>query len=98
MPLAKIGVLFSYATGSVVGIVIDIFKTLDVKLARGLYGFLNPGDVFLSDRACCSYADICFLKNQDCDAVIRLNKSRKQQIKKGRRIGPCDQLVTWALS
>ncbi|MDJ0578278.1 MAG: transposase [Xenococcaceae cyanobacterium MO_234.B1] len=45
--------------------------------------------------ACCSYADICFLKKQDCDAVIRLHKSRKQQLKKGKRIGPCDQLVTW---
>ncbi len=94
-PLAKLGVLFSIATGAVVDIVIDIYRTHDVKLARSLYGFLNPGDVFLSDRACCSYADICFIQNQNCDAVIRLHKSRKQQLKKGKRIGPCDQLVTW---
>ena len=94
-PLAKLGGLFSIATGAVVDIVIDVYRTHDVKLARSLYGFLNPGDVFLSDRACCSYADICFLKNQDCDAVIRLHKSRKQQLKKGKRIGPCDQLLTW---
>ncbi len=95
-PLAKLGVLFSIATGAVVDIVIDIYRTHDVKLARCLYHFLNPGDVFLSDRACCSYADICFLKNQDCDAVVRLHKSRKQQLKKGKRIGSCDRLVTWA--
>ena len=75
-------------------IVIDVYRTHDVKLARGLYGFLNPGDVFLSDRACCSYADIYFINNQNCDAVIRLHKSRKQQMKKGKRIGPCDQLLT----
>ena len=95
-PLAKLGVLFSIATGAVIDLVIDVYRTHDVKLARSLYQFLNPGDVFLSDRACCSYADICFLKNQDCDAVIRLHKSRKQQLKKGKRIGSCDQLVTWA--
>ncbi|MGK7949206.1 MAG: IS4 family transposase [Xenococcaceae cyanobacterium] len=95
-PLAKIGVLFSIATGAVIDIVIDVYRTHDVKLARNLYGFLNPRDVFLSDRACCSYADICFVKNQDCDAVIRLHQSRKQQLRKGKRIGDCDSLVTWS--
>ncbi len=55
-PLAKIGVLFSLATGSVVEVVIDVFKTHDVKLARRLSEFLEAGNIFLSDRACCSYA------------------------------------------
>ena len=94
-PLAKIGVLFSLATGSVVEVVIDVFKTHDVKLARRLYEFLEAGDIFLSDRACCSYADIHFITNRDADAVIRLHQSRKQQMKKGRRIGPNDRLVIW---
>ena len=44
-PLAKIGVLFSYATGSVVGTVIDIFKTHDIKLARQLTDYLDAGDI-----------------------------------------------------
>ncbi len=94
-PLAKIGVLFSLATGSVVEVVIDVFKTHDVKLARRLYEFLEARDIFLSDRACCSYADIHFITNRDADAVIRLHQSRKQQMKKGRRIGPNDRLVIW---
>ena len=50
-PLAKIGVLFSYATGAVVGITIDIFKTHDLNLARQLTKYLESGDILLGDRA-----------------------------------------------
>ena len=56
-PLAKIGVLFSYATGAVVGIAIDVFKTHDIKLARQLTEYLDPGNVLLGDRAFCSYTE-----------------------------------------
>ena len=48
-PLAKIGVLFSYATGAVVGIVVDVFKTHDINLARQLTPYLDPGDILLGD-------------------------------------------------
>ena len=52
-PLAKLGVLFSLQTGAAIAIIIEVFKTHDVKLARRLYDCLEPGDIFLSDRACC---------------------------------------------
>ena len=52
-PLAKIGVLFSITTGAALALVIDVFRTHDVKLARRLYQYLNPGDVLLGDRAFC---------------------------------------------
>jgi hypothetical protein len=94
-PLAKQGVLFCLQTGAVLATVIEGFRTHDVKLARQLYEDLEEGDVFVSDRACCSYADFYFLQQRKCDAVIRLHKSRKQQMKKGKRIGANDQLVTW---
>ena len=55
-PLAKLGVLFSLQTGAAIAVIIEVFKIHDVKLARQLYDELDPGDVFLSDRACCSYA------------------------------------------
>ncbi len=95
-PLAKLGVLFSLKTGAAMAVIIEVFKTHDVKLARKLYEKLAPGDIFLSDRACCSYADIYFLQQRQCDAVIRLHKSRKQPRRKGKRIGPNDHIVTWS--
>ena len=36
-----------------IALVIDVFSTHDVKLARKLYQHLNPGDVLLGDRAFC---------------------------------------------
>lgn len=50
-PIAKIGVLFSLATGTAVALVIDVLNTHDIKLARKLFKFLNKGDVLLGDRA-----------------------------------------------
>ncbi|MGK7887446.1 MAG: IS4 family transposase, partial [Crocosphaera sp.] len=108
-PLAKIGVLFSYATGSVVGIVIDIFKTHDIKLARKLSDYLDPGDILLGDRAFCSYIDIYSWKNKGIDSVMRLHQGRLQKgkkrekytvsppfkKKKKRRKCPHDRLILW---
>lgn len=48
--LAKIGTLFSIATGAAIALVIDVFNTHDVKIARRLYEFQNPGDVLLGDN------------------------------------------------
>ena len=50
-PLAKIGVLFSYSTGAVMGIAINIFKRHDLNLARELTPYLDSGDILLGDRA-----------------------------------------------
>ena len=61
---SKIMVLFSITTGAAIGIVIDVFKTHDIKLARQLYKFLNPGDIALGDRAFCAYSDIYFLQSR----------------------------------
>jgi hypothetical protein len=62
-PIAKIGVIFSLATGGVVAFFgIDVLNTHDIKLARKLYQFLKPLDIFLGDRAFCAYADLVGIK------------------------------------
>lgn len=87
-PLAKIGVLFSIATGAAIALVIDVFNTHDVKLARRLYQFLDRGDVLLGDRAFCSYADLAFIKNHGCDAVFRKHQGRSSADEKGQADWP----------
>lgn len=84
-PLAKIGALFSLATGAAVALVIQRKDTHDLKLARIIYQFLSPGDVLLGDCAFCSYADMFFIQNHACDAVFRLSPTRKHEIERGRR-------------
>jgi len=83
-PLAKIGALFSLATGAAVALVINRKDTHDIQLARQMYQFLNPGDVLLGDCAFCSYADLFFIHKHSCDAVFRLSPTRKHKIEPGR--------------
>ena len=66
-------------------LVINVVNTHDIKLARMIYQFLNPGDVLLGDCAFCSYADMFFIQNHDCDAVFRLSQTRKNEIERGKR-------------
>ncbi|MHC5779008.1 IS4 family transposase [Nostoc sp.] len=94
-PIAKIGVIFSLATGAAVALCIDVLNTHDIKLARQLYQFLNPLDILLGDRAFCAYADLVAIKKINCDAVFRKHRARKTSMLKGKIIGDCDKLVTW---
>ncbi|MBN3926209.1 IS4 family transposase [Nostoc sp. NMS4] len=94
-PIAKIGVIFSLATGAAVALCIDVLNTHDIKLARQLYQFLNPLDILLGDRAFCAYADMVAIKKINCDAVFRKHQARKTSMRKGKIIGDCDKLVTW---
>ncbi|WP_347242656.1 IS4 family transposase [Nostoc sp. FACHB-888] len=94
-PIAKIGVIFSLATGAAVALVIDVLNIHDIKLARRLYQFLNPLDILLGDRAFCAYADMVTIKNLNCDAVFRKHQARTTSMRKGKIVGDCDKLVTW---
>ncbi len=94
-PIAKIGVIFSLATGAAIALCIDVLNTHDIKLARRLYSFLKPNDVLLGDRAFCAYADIVAISKLGCDAVFRKHQSRTTTIRKGKIVGDCDKLVTW---
>ncbi|OYD86555.1 IS4 family transposase [Nostoc sp. 'Peltigera membranacea cyanobiont' 213] len=94
-PIAKIGVIFSLATGAAVALCIDVLNTHDIKLARNLYSFLKPNDVLVGDRAFCAYADMFTIKNINCDAVFRKHQSRTTAMRKGKIVGDCDKLVTW---
>lgn len=94
-PIAKIGVIFSLATGAAIAICIDVLNTHDIKLARNLYQFLNPLDILLGDRAFCAYVDLISIKNLNCDAVFRKHQARKTTMRKGKIIGSSDKLVTW---
>ena len=60
-----------------------------------MYDYLKPLDVLLGDRAICSYTDVNQVKNRGADVVFRKHQARKNQMKKGKRIGPNDKLVIW---
>ena len=94
-PIAKIGVLFSLATGAAIALAVEVLNTHDIQLARKLYKFLSKGDVLLGDRAFCAYADLILIQNLCCDALFRKHQSRKTSMRKGKIVGASDKLVTW---
>lgn len=94
-PSAKIGVLFSLATGAAIALAIDVINTHDIQLARNLYKFLQIKDVLLGDRAFCAYADLISITSLGCDAVFRKHQSRKTSMRKGKIVGDCDKFVIW---
>lgn len=96
-PIAKIGALFSIATGAAVALIMNVLNTADVKLARQLYQFLNPGDVLLGDCAFCSYADIFFVQNHASDVVVRMPQTRKNEVKRSDRkpLSSYDRIEVW---
>ena len=94
-PIAKIGVLFSLATGAAAALCVDVLNTHDIKLARQLYQFLKPLDILIGDRAFCAYADIVAIKNLNCDVVFRKHQARTTSMRQGKIVGDCDKLVTW---
>lgn len=73
----------------------SVFFSFDIKLARKLYSFLQPNDVFLGDRAFCAYADLVSITKLGCDVIFRKHQSRTTTIRKGKIVGDCDKLVTW---
>lgn len=94
-PIASICVIFSLITGAATALAIDKLNTNDIKLARRIYQFLKPLDVLLGDSAFCSYADIFWIYNNGCDAVVRKHNGRCQKLKGGDLIGKNDKILTW---
>jgi IS4 transposase len=65
------------------------------KLFRKLFAFFRPEDIALTDRGFCSYTHIALLRRAAVDTVMRLHQVRPRDLRKGKRLGPNDRLVTW---
>jgi hypothetical protein len=95
-PVAKLVGVFSLASGALLEQAVDHLHVHDSQLFRSLWGNLEPGDIVLADRAFCSYGALASLLRRGVDTVSRLHQMRKVDLRRGRRLGPGDQLVTWS--
>src|SRR3989304_3456983 len=71
-PVARIVVLFCWATGAILDVVIGSLHAAELPLFRKLWHHLQPGDVALTDRAYCSYVDLVRLRARGVFCVSRL--------------------------
>ncbi|MDY3563049.1 IS4 family transposase [Gemmata sp. JC673] len=93
-PLIRVAVLLGFATGALVGAAIGPGKGKEageMALLRELLDRFQPGDVFVADRAYCSYWLLAALQARGVDVAIRLHQSRHDDF----GTGVDDHVVTW---
>ena len=95
-PVAKLVGVFSLASGALLEQAVDHLHVHDSQLLRTLWSQFEEGDIVLADRAFCSYGAMASLMRRGVDMVCRLHQMRKVDWRRGRRLGPGDQLVTWS--
>jgi hypothetical protein len=97
-PIARILVIFSLATGTVLDAAIGRYQgkqTGENSLFRKLYDALDEGDIVLADRYFSGWSDIALLQQRGIDAVVRKHQQRRTDFRTGERLGKDDHLIFW---
>ncbi len=94
-PLVRLVVLFSLASGALLGFDTGPYLQSELSLATGLWALLEAGDVLLGDRNFSSYRVLAAVVARQADAVCRLHASRRADLRFGQRCGPLDRQVIW---
>ncbi len=98
-PLARLGVLFSLAVGTVLELGIRRWAgkfQSELAMLRDMIPSLQKGEVLLTDRYLCSHMEIALLQQRGVDFVGQMHARRKVDFRRGRRLGPCDHVVEWS--
>ncbi len=82
-PTAQLVGLFCLATGRLVRFALASWKAHEIPLARQLLGWIEKGEVVLTDRGFCGWGLIALLQNKGADVVMRVHQARRL---KGRRM------------
>ena len=97
-PLAMLVALISLSTGAVLRWATGPCRgkgTGEQALFRTLMPHLSKGDIILVDRYHCTFFTVAMLAEHGVDILTRQHQRRLSDFRKGRRLGPRDQLVTW---
>ena len=97
-PIARIVVLLSLATGSVIDAAIGASKgklTGEHAMLRSLHGRLKRGAILLADAYYSSFDEVMALKQMGVDVVMRQTANRPTDFRQGTRLGHEDHLIEW---
>src|SRR5213593_1984123 len=94
-PLVRRVVMFSLASGALLGFETGPYLQSELALATGLWALLVPGDGLLADRNCSCYRVRAGVVARQADAVCRLHASRRADLRFGHRGGRLDRQVVW---
>jgi hypothetical protein len=94
-PLIKLLGVFSLSTGALLDYAKGNKHQSELRLLKGLLDQFKRGDLALADRGFCSYVLVALLLARHVFSVLRLHHSRPCDLRKGRRLGKNDRLLTW---
>lgn len=91
----RIVVYFAFSSGIILDVAKSALNVREITLSRSLWDMLKSGDVLLTDRGFCSYADIYYLSARNVDCVMRSHQRRSTGVKKVKQRSSADRLVHW---
>jgi hypothetical protein len=94
-PVAKVVAMFCWASGAVLEAAIGPHWRSELALWHSLWHLFARGDILVADRFYCTFADMAGLLERGCDTIVRLHHKRPHDLRRGRRLGPNDRLMTW---
>jgi hypothetical protein len=97
-PIARILVIFSLATGTVLEAAIGKYQgkqTGENSLFRKLYDALDEGDIILADRYFSGWSDVALPLERGIDIVVRKHQARRTDFRTGQRLGKDDHMIFW---
>lgn len=94
-PLARIVSLISLSTGAVLDAAIGAYVKSEQWLLESMRGALGSGTVLVGDSLYGSYASLALFVAQGVDLITRPYGTRDFDLRRGRRLGHGDRLVTW---
>ena len=98
-PIMRACVILSLATACVTDAAFGPYsgkKTGESALFRQLLDAFRVGDVAVFDRYYSSYMTLAMLGLRGVDACARLHQRRSGDLRRGKRLGKYDRLVTWS--
>lgn len=96
-PTAQMVGLFCLATGRLVRFALDAWKAHEIPLARQLIGWMERGEIVLTDRGFCGWGFIALLQRKGVDVVMRAHQARKLRGRQMRWSKP-QRPETWTRS
>ena len=84
-PVAKIGFMLHLGTGMIAKMLIEPYRSHDIKRVAEFHPELTEGDVFLADRAYCSYNHFCLILQGKMHALIRMHSRLVADFRPGRK-------------
>lgn len=96
-PISRIVATISLATGALIDASIGAYRRSERALFRTMVRSADwlAGSIIVADAMYGSYPNIAWLVAHGADLISRPYSRRKVDLRKGKRLGPGDRLVTW---